>query len=132
MGGLNIRNMALMRMPNTAAVAMAGKPLGKMPGTVIGMKTSSVYEILPVTSLPLILKPPVQTMDHKKNTPSAEKASKTVVSVPQNLVTVYLKNGSEISGELVSEDAESINLNIDGGQVGFQHSEINRIVRKKN
>jgi hypothetical protein len=38
--GLKIRKTALMRMPSTAAVAMAGRPLGK-PGMVIGIKPPS-------------------------------------------------------------------------------------------
>lgn len=35
--GLKIKKMALIKMPNTAAVAMAGKPLGK-PGKITGIK----------------------------------------------------------------------------------------------
>lgn len=50
---------------------------------------------------------------------------------PQNQVTIYLKNGGAVTGELVQETPQELTLRFDYGDVGFQRAEIERVASGK-
>jgi thiol-disulfide isomerase/thioredoxin len=47
---------------------------------------------------------------------------------PRNSVTLYLKNGGEVSGELAEETPEQVTLRWDYGETVFRRAEIERMV----
>ncbi|MBI3083413.1 MAG: DUF1570 domain-containing protein [Candidatus Omnitrophica bacterium] len=51
---------------------------------------------------------------------------------PQNQVTIYLKNGGAVTGELVQETPQELTLRFDYGDVGFQRAEIERVASGKH
>ena len=50
---------------------------------------------------------------------------------PKNTVTLYLKNGSAISGELVEETRDGYLMNWQGGEIVFYFDEVERLERGK-
>jgi len=70
-----------------------------------------------------------------KKVPSVKKAKATRAAtpppIPVNAVTLYLKNGGAVTGELVSETPQEVTLRFDYGDVGFRRSEIDRLVKGK-
>ena len=92
----------------------------------------AISKILPVTSIPLAAK---QISEFTLKAPSAPEMAGSPPAgphAPRKKATLYLKNGSEISGEIVSEGEDWITLNIDGSEAGFHRSEISRILRAED
>ena len=59
------------------------------------------------------------------------KHSEAVLIVPEKQITLYLKNGGVVTGELVSDTPASMTLRWEYGNVDFQRAEIQRVVRGK-
>ena len=77
-------------------------------------KPASIYRIFPLSSLPLAAKEM-----RRERTPAESLPQK-----PKHEVSLHLKNGRKIQGELVRVDERGVTLNVDGSEVGFRHSEI--------
>lgn len=82
---------------------------------------TGVYRVFPVTSIPLIAK------IIKQGKGAAAPSESVPAKKPQ--VILHLKSGSQIHGELLEESENWLSLNIDGSEVGFRRSEIDRIFR---
>ncbi len=91
--------------------------------SLTGAKLSPLYEILPISSSPFVGKK-IKELD--KATSRGNSQTETQHSLPVQ-VTLYLTNGSEIIGKLVSEDQDWVTVNYEGSIVGFHRSEISQI-----
>ena len=115
-------------MTLTAYVLLAGEFL---IASLLGAKPSRVYDILPITSLSHHGKPLLQSLVVN---PIARKMGREIKPAEKALreeITIYLKNGNQVTGGLVSQEGDWITLDISGSKAGFHHSEISRIVRSK-
>jgi len=82
-----------------------------------------IYRVFPVNSLPLIAKILKQEQEPEN--------SGEIVAPKKPQVILHLKSGSQLHGELVEESENWLTLNIDGSDVGFRRSEIDRIFRSE-
>ncbi|MCM8776187.1 MAG: hypothetical protein NC930_07570 [Candidatus Omnitrophica bacterium] len=89
-------------------------------GVLTDMRSSSIHQILPVTSLPL-LKRIKSSAGLKQDLPSGRGPNLKMQ------VTLHLKSGGEVTGVLLFQDEDWVTLNVDGSEAGFHRSEINRI-----
>ena len=95
--------------------------------SVTGSEPSSVPRILPLTSfstqgsklLGSMTGPLAKKMGHE---------IAPVKQIPKQEMTLILKNGSQVTGEFVSEEGDWITLRIEGGEIGFHRSEISEVV----
>lgn len=99
------------------------------------LKSKPEYAYLKKLPKPAVLleKIPVERFINLKSDRSAKPASKEEappVSNPENMVTLYLKNGSAISGELAGETPTQYLVSWQGGLVSFMKSEVEKIDRK--
>lgn len=83
-----------------------------------------VYRVFPVTSIPLIAK-------KIKQARHPELAAQEQAKLKKTQMILHLKSGSEIHGELVNETDHWITLRIDGSEVGFLKSEIEKVFRSE-
>lgn len=88
---------------------------------VTGKNPVSVHEILPLTSINLIRKPESRRFFAPKKT--QEETADLEANAVQK-VTLLLKNGSEITGQIAAQDPEWVTLKVDGSEVGFHRNEI--------
>ena len=116
-----------------SALALVGLASEAVVATLAKTKPPSVYQIIPVTSLPLLVKHFETERTDKSSAPARQKSisEKEQAARLIETATLYLKNGSKVSGPIISEEGGWITLRIDGSEVGFYGSEINRIERSK-
>ncbi len=68
----------------------------------------------------------------RRGTPHSGSATKTRPQAPaplKNPTTLYLTNGGVVTGELVSESPSEVVLRWDYGDMSFQRTEIQRVVK---
>lgn len=92
----------------------------------MGIKPSPVYRVLPLTAIPHYGKSLFESMTNR----GTGQETKFEKRKSKEEITLYLKNGGEITGELLSEEGDWITLGISGSEAGFHASEIARMVRK--
>lgn len=82
---------------------------------------------------PLITQSQTKKNQKSKAKPKSKpKKQEERVVDPAKLVTLYLKNGKSITGELIGSSDRAYVLWWEGGQVAFNVSEVERIERKAN
>jgi len=84
------------------------------------------HKIFPVTAMPIAVK---NARAGKWISPETYEKDAGRPARPE--VTLFLKSGNEVTGEIVSEDAEWITLQIEESKAGFRRSEIGRIQREE-
>lgn len=91
--------------------------------TIFPFKPAPIHSILPITSFPHMNK---SMLKYKTLFPDRSKLKEK--ENKHQRVIVYLHNGSEIHGNITYQDDAWVHLDMDGSQVGFQRSEISKIV----
>lgn len=87
-------------------------------GRLFQITSPKIHQILPVSSIPHLYRL-VFHGDEMKTSSEEQKSERE-----QKWMTLKLRGGQEVAGELVSEEPGWVTLRIDGSQVGFRSAEI--------